>query len=124
MSKEIRIEVDDNQVTFFVEDERWILTAPEGVLVPSDIVSGIYLAIKARVFWERLSDLDFVVINEKTRSFNTLKGISIPVVKRAFPTLLANKIVGVQPMTAPVGLAYSLKFRKKQEDEDGQQNGN
>ena len=122
MSKEIRIEVDDNQVTFFVEDERWILTAPEGVLVPSDIVSGIYLAIKARVFWERLSDLDFVVINEKTHSI--LKGFSIPVVKRAFPTLLANEIVGVQPMTALQGLAYSLEFGMKQEDEDGQQNGN
>jgi hypothetical protein len=39
------------------------------------------------------------------------KQIAIPMVRRIFPELLAHKLVGVQPMTGPVGLAYALRFR-------------
>lgn len=39
------------------------------------------------------------------------KQIAIPMVRRIFPELLAHKLVGVQPMNAPVGLAYALRFR-------------
>jgi hypothetical protein len=39
------------------------------------------------------------------------KRIAIPLVRRVFPELLANQLVGVQPMTGPVGLAYALRFR-------------
>ena len=31
-------------------------------------------------------------------------------IHRVFPELLANKLVGVQPMTGPVGLAYAMRF--------------
>jgi hypothetical protein len=37
--------------------------------------------------------------------------IAIPMVRRTFPELLAHDIVGVQPMTGPVGLAFALRFR-------------
>lgn len=36
--------------------------------------------------------------------------IAIPMVKRTFPELIAHEIVGVQPMTGPVGLAFALRF--------------
>jgi len=36
--------------------------------------------------------------------------ISLALVRRTFPDLFANKIVGVQAMSGPVGLAYALRF--------------
>jgi hypothetical protein len=37
--------------------------------------------------------------------------IAVPMVRRTFPELIAHDIVGVQPMTGPVGLAFALRFR-------------
>ena len=37
--------------------------------------------------------------------------IAVPMVRRTFPELIAHNIVGVQPMTGPVGLAFALRFR-------------
>jgi hypothetical protein len=39
------------------------------------------------------------------------KRISIPLVRRIFPQLIANKIVSVQPLLGPTGLVYYLRFR-------------
>lgn len=36
--------------------------------------------------------------------------IAIPMVRRTFPNLIAHEIVGVQPMTGPVGLAFAMRF--------------
>lgn len=44
--------------------------------------------------------------------------ISMALVRRTFPSLFANKVVGVQAMTVPVGLAYALRFLY------GESNGN
>ncbi|NIQ07685.1 MAG: hypothetical protein GWO20_18810, partial [Candidatus Korarchaeota archaeon] len=41
--------------------------------------------------------------------------IAIPMVRRTFPELIAHDIVGVQPMTGPVGLAFALRFRADQQ---------
>ena len=40
--------------------------------------------------------------------------IAIPMVRRTFPNLLAHEVVGVQPLTAPVGLAFALRYRADQ----------
>ena len=40
--------------------------------------------------------------------------IAIPMVRRTFPNLLAHDVVGVQPMTGPVGLAFALRYRADQ----------
>jgi len=37
--------------------------------------------------------------------------IALPMVRRTFPELIAHEIVGVQPMNAPVGLAFAIRFR-------------
>jgi hypothetical protein len=37
--------------------------------------------------------------------------LAIPMVRRTFPELIAHEIVGVQPMTGPVGLAFALRYR-------------
>lgn len=39
------------------------------------------------------------------------KRISIPLVRRIYPQLIANKIVSVQPLLGPVGLVFYLRFR-------------
>jgi len=40
--------------------------------------------------------------------------IAIPMVRRTFPELVAHDLVGVQPMTGPVGLAFALRYRAGQ----------
>ena len=39
------------------------------------------------------------------------KRISIPLVRRIYPQLIANKIVSVQPLLGPTGLVYYMRFR-------------
>jgi len=41
----------------------------------------------------------------------TLPNVIMPMIRRTFPELLANEIVGIQPMSGPVGLAFALRFR-------------
>ena len=36
--------------------------------------------------------------------------ISIPMIRRTFPELLATEIVGVQHMSGPVGLAFAMNY--------------
>ena len=36
--------------------------------------------------------------------------LAIPLLRRVMPGLIANELVGVQPMTSPVGLAFALRF--------------
>ena len=36
--------------------------------------------------------------------------IMIPMIRRTFPELLATEIVGVQPMSGPVGLAFAMRY--------------
>ena len=44
-----------------------------------------------------------------TNDIAKFKKIVIPMVRRIFPHLITNDVVGVQPMLAPVGLAYALR---------------
>lgn len=37
--------------------------------------------------------------------------ILIPMIRRTFPELISNEIVGVQPMAGPVGLAFALRYK-------------
>lgn len=40
--------------------------------------------------------------------------IAVPMVRRTFPELIAHDLVGVQPLTGPVGLAFAVRFRAGQ----------
>ena len=56
-----------------------------------------------------------------------LPKILIPMIRRTFPELITNEIVGVQPMAGPVGLAFALRYRYGSEllgdGVDGKANG-
>ena len=40
-----------------------------------------------------------------------LNKVILPVIRRVMPTVIANEIVGVQPMTGPVGQIHTLRVR-------------
>ena len=59
-----------------------------------------------------------VALNESatagaTQSGNiaTLNKVILPVIRRVMPTVIANEIIGVQPMTGPVGQIHTLRVR-------------
>src|SRR6056300_825493 len=41
----------------------------------------------------------------------TLNRVILPVIRRVMPTVIANEIVGVQPITGPVGQIHTLRIR-------------
>jgi len=51
-------------------------------------------------------------LNEETRSVNvgSFTKFIFPVLRRVFPNLIANELVSVQPMTAPIGAVFFLDY--------------
>jgi hypothetical protein len=47
---------------------------------------------------------------ELIKTINTLS-VSLPLIRRIMPSIIANDIIGVSPMTAPTGQIFSLKAR-------------
>jgi S-ribosylhomocysteine lyase LuxS involved in autoinducer biosynthesis len=41
--------------------------------------------------------------------------VLLPIIRRTMPSIIANDIIGVQPMTGPTGLIYSMRSRYSQE---------
>lgn len=50
-------------------------------------------------------------LSTDTGDIAQFKRISIPLIRRIYPQLIANKIVSVQPLLGPTGLVYYLRFR-------------
>ena len=46
---------------------------------------------------------------EPEKETHTFTKVGVPLIRRAFPKLLSDAVVSVQPMSAPTGLAYALK---------------
>jgi len=40
-----------------------------------------------------------------------LPKVMIPLIRRTFPSLIASQLVGVQPMSGPVGLSFAMNHR-------------
>ena len=49
----------------------------------------------------------------------TLNRVILPVIRRVMPTVIANEIVGVQPMTGPVAQIHTLRVRYADSVSDG-----
>lgn len=49
----------------------------------------------------------------------TLNRVILPVIRRVMPTVIANELVGVQPMTGPVGQIHTLRVRYANTLNDG-----
>lgn len=48
----------------------------------------------------------------------TLNRVILPVIRRVMPTVIANELVGVQPMTGPVGQIHTLRVRYADSQDD------
>jgi len=48
----------------------------------------------------------------------TLNRVILPVIRRVMPTVIANELVGVQPMTGPVGQIHTLRVRYSETMDD------
>jgi len=49
----------------------------------------------------------------------TLNRVILPVIRRVMPTVIANEIIGVQPMTGPVAQIHTLRVRYAESMSDG-----
>lgn len=58
------------------------------------------------------------LVNIDAEDPNDWSQYAIPLVRRVYPQLMANKIVGVQPVNGPVGLKNTLKKIYKANDND------
>jgi len=52
----------------------------------------------------------------------TLNRVILPVIRRVMPTVIANELVGVQPMTGPVGQIHTLRVRYSDTTTGGAEN--
>jgi hypothetical protein len=48
----------------------------------------------------------------------TLNRVILPVIRRVMPTVIANELVGVQPMTGPVGQIHTLRVRYSESNDN------
>ena len=48
----------------------------------------------------------------------TLNRVILPVIRRVMPTVIANELIGVQPMTGPVGQIHTLRVRYSEGTDD------
>ena len=44
----------------------------------------------------------------------TLNKVMLPLIRRVMPSVIANELVGVQPMSGPVGQIHTLRVRYAQ----------
>jgi hypothetical protein len=58
------------------------------------------------------------LVNIDAEEPNEWARYGMPFVRRVFPQLMANKIVGVQPTKGPVGLKYTIKRIYNKADDD------
>ena len=84
-------------------ESRWSST---GIL---DGINDRYLRSATAVLLENQRLINEV--STDTSDIAQFKRISIPLVRRIYPQLIANKIVSVQPLLGPTGLVYYLRFR-------------
>jgi len=107
--------------------KKWQAILDEGHTIGSDKIktsTAIMLENEEKYLRESGSNLEFSLGRSGSYSTNgDFYQIAIPMVRRTFPELVAHELVGVQPMTGPVGLAFAIRFRAGQ-TYDGTAHGN
>lgn len=66
--------------------------------------------------WKRiLNKINPVMVYRRWRARRAFTKVIFPMVRRVYPTLIANEIVSVQPMTLPSGSLFELDFKYEKE---------
>lgn len=58
------------------------------------------------------------VVSNNTNDLAQFSRIAIPLVRRVYPSLIANNLVSVQPLQSPTGLIYYLRHRYSEHTAD------
>jgi hypothetical protein len=89
--------------------ENW--NATKGAL--TDGLSGNQKVVMESVLENTKQYLTESAATGSTMSGNiaTLNKVILPVIRRVMPTVIANELIGVQPMTGPVGQIHTLRVR-------------
>jgi len=91
----------EKTTAIMLENELNHLSAGQGIISEGTTWSPTSTEPQGAVNYQNAGDADFYKI-------------AIPMVRRTFPNLIAHEVVGVQPLTAPVGLAFALRYKADQ----------
>lgn len=106
MSYEITDIYQDKRTAMMLE-EKWSRVLDGGKKTPK-IEDDILRVNTALV----LENTEKYIMNEENTSgdIGIFTPILVPALRRIYPQLLAHKVVGVQPMSAPTGYAFAERF--------------
>lgn len=80
-----------------------------------DGIKDVNVRLSTAVLLENQTLVNERLINESdsvsSDDVAVFRRVTIPMVRRIYPNLIANKIVSVQPLIGPTGLVYYLRFR-------------
>ena len=51
----------------------------------------------------------------KTETYPPFKSVILPMIRKIVPSLIAADLIGVQPMTGPVGELYTIRYTNNEE---------
>jgi len=96
-----------NTAILLENQERWCLREAANVAGgPAGVFTGYAGTVNNGQYGGSFGNNDFYAAGDAR-----LPKILIPMIRRTFPELITNEIVGVQPMSGPVGLAFALRYR-------------
>lgn len=94
-----------------------LLTESKWAMVKSKLTDGLN-GTKKQVMETVLNNHRNLMLNESATAGGTMAGniatlnkVILPVIRRVMPTVIANEIMGVQPMTGPVGQIHTLRVQ-------------
>ncbi|AXC39286.1 UNVERIFIED_ORG: hypothetical protein [Escherichia phage CMSTMSU] len=94
-----------------------LLNESKWVAVKEKLVEGLQGTRKS-VMETVLDNHRKLMLNESATSgattagnIATLNKVILPIMRRVMPTVIANEIIGVQPMTGPVGQIHTLRVQ-------------
>lgn len=91
-----------NTAMLLENQERWCLTEANN----AGGTGSVFGSVDAGLGGGRVGNADSYATGDAR-----LPKILIPMIRRTFPELISNEIVGVQPMSGPVGLAFALRYK-------------
>lgn len=96
-----------NTAILLENQEKWCFNEAANVAGgPAGVFTGYSGTVNSGQYGGAFGNNDFYASGDAR-----LPKILIPMIRRTFPELITNEIVGVQPMSGPVGLAFALRYR-------------
>jgi len=86
--------------------ENWCINESNQAGGTGGVFTGYSGTVNAGAYGGSVGNNDFYATGDAR-----LPKVLIPMIRRTFPELITNEIVGVQPMSGPVGLAFALRYR-------------